>query len=315
MQHLIIFWHTVNITQLKGKEKWTYNNNNNNSNNDNDNSKSNNNNNNNNNNKYDIIVYYFIIIEVNSSSTLLCLYRELTRIAKTQGISFFPIAGQLDKKHHQQWSHLDGKQSRKLLEVLCVPATLQKLVMERSDSSVEMPTVEREHRARFFTKFLSILTRLQYVQRFLASANRNSEDDISCFEAHARELGNQFIDFDKKNSTKWYLHMLVTHVGGQLRQEKSIAPFSCSAQERVNSQHYRMLQTCVQFHASSKQLLSMKRLQVMYEYVQTQFKKDETHYPKDRKSSLSSCVKEKSVPLGEEREEKAKRKKRTLPQV
>ncbi len=141
---------------------------------------------------------------------------------------------------------------------------------------------------------------LSNIQKFLTSTDRRTEQEITQFEKEGKDLYRLFVDMDKKNSGKWYLHVLTHHVGQQLRQEKSIAPYTCSPQERVNGQHYHMLQTCVQFHNSSRQLLEMKRLECMFEYVMPEYAKKKRAYPVGRKMpTREQECRRKSEPLTE----------------
>lgn len=236
----------------------------------------------------------------NSNTQYKLFASALSDVARRIGITFRPLYGLLDKNQHQQWTNIDGNQSKRLLQKLCEGDTLRLLLMFQSNEET-MVEAERDHRVKYFYLFLKMFTGLNYIQKFLASAKARSDEEIETFQAHSKELYRVFVDLDKKNVSKWYLHMLVAHVGDQLKQEKTIAPYSCSAQERVNSQHYRMLQTCVQYHSSSKQLLQSKRMQCMYEYVLIQYQRDKRFYPAERRSSPTKDNNgERSVPLTEE---------------
>ena len=225
----------------------------------------------------------------------------------------------VDQKGHQQWSPLDGSQSRKLLHEMCQEDNLLTLMMTKKDGSYEASQLEMEHRLRSHASLYSILTNLMYTQNFLMSAEPRTAEDVEVFERHARTLYSNFVDLDKKNATKWYLHMLVCHIGTQLRQEKSIASFTCSSQERVNSQHYRMLQTCVQYHCSSLQLLEMKRLECMYEFNLTKYCEQKRNYPQNRRRAMQTgknAGRRKSMVLSEGEDRQGglqKSKKRVFP--
>tara|TARA_R110002050_G_scaffold297215_1_gene458335 strand:+ start:1382 stop:2164 length:783 start_codon:yes stop_codon:yes gene_type:complete len=249
-------------------------------------------------------------------SSFLSCRSELSALAKKCGITFYPLDGVYDQSGHQQWSHIDGKQSRRLLQELCEKEKLHSFLMTPSPGETgEMLASERAHRLRCKAKFETMFDHLSFVQKFLTSPDRRTEEEIEEFEMKGKELYRIFVRLDKKNAGKWYLHLLAYHIGDQLRQEKSIAPYTCSSQERVNGQNYRMLQTCVQFHNSSRQLLEMKRMECKYHFVLPQYAR-KTSYLTNRKSVpiQEGREKMKSEPLGEKlRRELKKSKKRVLP--
>ena len=211
---------------------------------------------------------------------------------------------------------MDGKQSRRLLKELCRKEKLHNLLLTPSPGEIgEMLALEKEHRLRCEARFEVMFNLLAYVQKLLTSPDRITEEEIQEFETKGRELYRTFVRMDKKNAGKWYLHLLAYHVGDQLRQEKTIAPYTCSSQERVNGQNYHMLQTCVQFHNSSLQLLEMKRMECKYHFVLPHYAK-KTSYPSNRKGVpiQEGQDRMKSEPLGEKLTQVLKKsKKRVLP--
>ena len=112
---------------------------------------------------------------------------------------------------------------------------------------------------------LKLFVTLNYIQLFLKESVDRTREEVIQFKQKAEILHSSLVDLDRKNATKWYLHILLFHVPDQILQEKNVAKYSCSAQERVNSQHYHQIQTSILLDATSEQLLKRKRLQATFD--------------------------------------------------
>lgn len=244
---------------------------------------------------------------------MLLPYSTLVQLASSIGVTFHPLEDVKDKHGHQAWTSLDGGKSRELLEALALEESLRSIIEARNPERVEAQSEEeKRQRESFFKLYLPACLSLNFIQKFLKSTKDRREEEVKEFERQSKVLYSNMIDLDKRNASKWYLHLLLMHIPAQLRQEKNIAKYSCCPQERINSQHYHQAQTSVSLDATGSQLLKRKRFQVFYDCNHPELKKEKRNYPKGRKSVEASPKRARSAPLQTSEKERMIFKKRVL---
>ncbi len=246
------------------------------------------------------------------------LFSAIVDFASNLGITFRPLEGVQTKKGHQAWTNMDGAQARLLLSMLCKEQdTIHKLLSTRNPArDTPQSTREKMQRERFIEMFHIVCNSLHFIQAFLKESVDRTRDEVEVFIQKAQALHSSLVDLDRKNGTKWYLHILLFHIPNQLLQERNLAQYTCSAQERVNSQHYHQVQTSVLLDATSEQLLKRKRLQVTFDCNMPDAKKRKKCYKPNRKGRGATKKRSGSASLKREvctvSREKAP-KKRELP--
>lgn len=148
--------------------------------------------------------------------------------------------------------------------------------------------------------FEIVCNSLNYIQLFLKESVDRTREEVIQFKQKAEILHSSLVDLDRKNATKWYLHILLFHVPDQILQEKNVAKYSCSAQERVNSQHYHQIQTSILLDATSEQLLKRKRLQATFDCNLPDAKRRKKDYKKNRKGRAATKKRTGSASLKKE---------------
>jgi hypothetical protein len=220
-------------------------------------------------------------------------YREdaLESAAKKIGVCFHLLDG-LDTKDYQLWTPLTGDKSKKLLDGFVEHKDWMReifLVDEQAnllaaDSQKELEEKKKAHEMMFeaiyslFAHFRKIVNFIRDDRKTLKTA-QEFENEVDMF---IEELYSGWGEAVKKG---WYLHMLKSHVPAQMeRLGGTIYLCSCSAQERMNGKHTKLLLHCIQKQDSSKQLLVKEKSGIYFDLNQDKVKQ-RNPYKKGKTSS------------------------------
>jgi hypothetical protein len=220
-------------------------------------------------------------------------YREdaLESAAKKVGVCFHLLDG-LDSKDYQLWTPLTGDKSKMLLdgfvkhkdtmrEVFLVDEQAKLLI---TDSEEELKDKKEAHEM-MFESIYSLFAHFQKIVDFIRD-DRETLTSVQEFENEVdvfiEELYSGWGEAIKKG---WYLHMLKSHVPAQMeRLGGTINLCSCSAQERLNGKHTRLLLHCIQKQDSSEQLFVKEKSVIYFDLNQDKAKK-RNQYKKGKTSS------------------------------
>jgi hypothetical protein len=265
----------------------------------------------------DRLLYYIEVFDLEEE------FEKLVR-ERMKGVTFHLEDGETEEGL-QCWSPLNGEMSWKLLHGLlhtndetgeCIMADIF-YVGPRSPLILPEKRAESEAYFKVLKFCFSALRDMFY---FL----HHKEGPISTVEQFgslARKFCQEQIKFFGKGiANGWYFHMLGCHLTDILQHcNGSILRFSCSAQERVNGIHAKMLMNCVMNQKSSLGIMNLMRRTLYFEFFDSSGAKDaKNQYPNERKTAsflnggMEKKMKMDQIHQGKEGKKKKKGRKKML---
>ena len=232
----------------------------------------------------DRLLYYLEVHDLEEE------FEELVR-KKMKRVTFHLEDGETDEGL-QCWSPLNGEMSWRLLHgLLNISEETGECIMADvfyvgARSTLIVPE-KRSYSEAYFKVLKFCFSALRDMFAFL----HHKEGPISNleeFQALATKFCQEQIKFFGKNiANGWYFHLLGCHLTDILHHcNGSILRFSCSAQERVNGTHAKMLMNCVRNQNSSFEIMKMVRRLLYFEFFDSSGAKNAKNvYPAERKSA------------------------------
>ena len=247
-------------------------------------------------------------------------FEKLVR-EKMKGVTFHLEDGETEDGL-QCWSPLNGEMSWRLLHGLISTneetgeCTMADIFYVGPRCTLIVPE-KRAFSEAYFKVLKFCFTALKDMFYFLHH-KAGPVSNLEQFHALATLFCQEQIKFFGKDiANGWYFHILGCHLTDILHHcNGSILRFSCSAQERLNGTHSKMLMNCVLKQNSSSEIMKVVRRILYFEFFDSSGAKDAKHqYPSERKeasqSTSSSAILEKKSRLDEvERGIDGKRKKK-----
>jgi hypothetical protein len=196
---------------------------------------------------------------------------------QTLHIPLYRLEGVTTKEGYQAWASIDIDMREQLMHALIqVDPGTQKCLLDdfffvgdrvsliRVRNPANLETAIKSHRFYYecIRKSFERLSHLIDYLREKPSSITSREGFIAESKLFAQTLYHAFDDV----SNCWYLHILIAHLPHILSLYSSIYSFSCSSQERKNSQLNLTQHSCTRLADSSFQLLQKERRLIHFSY-------------------------------------------------